>query len=285
MYSERVYSNAKLNIGLNILNKREDNYHNIDSIMVPIDLFDIMEIFIYNESGNLEIETSSKDVPLDEKNIIYKVYNIFYKKLKIEKKKIKVKLIKNIPIFSGLGGGSSNGALFLKILNKYHNDILSVDDMLDLSKNVGADIPFFIYNTSARVTGIGEKIKIIKNNLKSEIILIKPNFGISTKEAYENFSNIQNIKYANIEKIIEGLENDNIELVENNIENVLEQSISKNKYIENFKKEFLYSFKDIKIYMSGSGSCFYIFNKNKENLEIKIKEKFKNLFIKSCKLV
>lgn len=290
MYKDLIKSNAKLNFGLNILNKRDDNYHNIDSIFVPIDLYDDLEINYTGKNGKIIIHTYSINKISTEENIIYKVYNEFYKNLKLkknntEKKEVIVKLKKNIPIFSGLGGGSSNGAFFLKSLNKYYGNIFSIEEMINFSKNISADIPFFLYNTPSRIKGIGEIIEEIKINFKVNIILIKPNFGISTKLAYENIKKIDNVKYSNIEKVVEGLKKNDVKLVESNIENVLDQGLFTNNDIIEFKKKFTLLFENIKLNMSGSGSCFYIFDYYNSNLIEKLKFSFPEFLIIKCKLV
>ena len=125
----KVFSNAKINIGLNVFEKNEDGYHDIDSIMVPVTLADEMEIEIYNESGNLEIECSEKKIPTDERNILYKTYKVFFENIETKELKIKVLLKKNIPSEAGLGGGSSNAAFFLKVLNEYSGNIYSLEEL------------------------------------------------------------------------------------------------------------------------------------------------------------
>lgn len=107
-----VLSNAKINLGLNVYDKCEDGYHNIDTIMLPITIYDKLSIEFFEEKGNLEIECSDSKIPIDERNILYKTYKIFYEKLEKEGDKIKVFLKKIIPSEAGLGGGSSNSATF-----------------------------------------------------------------------------------------------------------------------------------------------------------------------------
>ena len=277
---KRIKSNAKINIGLDVVRKREDGYHELDMIMVPIDLYDIIDVEISDEPGELSISTNKKEIPVDSSNIMAKVYNKFYEKSGIEKKKMSIYLEKNIPFSAGLGGGSGNGAEIIKFLNSYHGNRFSEEELINMTMNIGADIPFFIVNKSARVKGIGEKIEIIENNSDFRIILVKPNFGINTKYAYSLVADLKEKKRVNIEEIVVGLKNRDISKIENNIENSIWQAVrEKYENVINFEK-ILKQEKE-KFYMSGSGSCYFIIvNKEiSEEIYLKIVEKFKECFV------
>ncbi len=275
-----VNSNAKINLGLNITGKTENNYHLLDMIMAPVSLSDKLDINFFEKEGNLEIETNKSYIPKDKRNIIYKIYDAYYYNTGLQKQKVSVYLSKTIPSQAGLGGGSSNGAFFLKALNEFHNNYLSLEEMIDLGKEVGADIPFFLINKTSRVKGIGEKLEVLENNLDTKILLIKPKFGISTVEAYKGYSKLTEKKWADIEKIIIGLKENNINEVNLNIENNLQQSaLVLDKRIKSFEEgleEIDTNFK-----MSGSGSCYYLLTKREtsQNLYRRVKEKFDDCFI------
>ncbi|MCQ8211978.1 4-(cytidine 5'-diphospho)-2-C-methyl-D-erythritol kinase [Cetobacterium somerae] len=254
-----LQSNAKINIGLNIVGVLENGYHLLDMTMIPIDLCDKLTIKIEDKIGDLKIKTNKKDIPVDSSNILYKIYKKFYEKAKLDSLEIEIFLEKIIPHQAGLGGGSSNGAVFLNFLNNYHQNILSFQELVDLGKSVGADVPFFILNKPARVQGIGEELKEIKNNLKVSLVLIKPPFGVSTIEAYKEIKNIKNPQKSNIDQIIIGLEENNLALVEKNIENNLEEALlQSDKNLIEFRKRLL-EVEDLKFFMSGSGSAYYAF--------------------------
>jgi len=279
-----IKANAKINIGLNIVDKLPNGYHLLDMTMIPISLSDILTIDIEDENGILEISSNDKDMPLDESNIVYKIYNMFYERTGLEKRKIHMYIDKNIPSQAGLGGGSSDGAAFLNFLNEFHEFPLSEEQCIEYSKSIGADIPFFIVNRPARVRGIGEKLDIINNKISKELILIKPKFGVSTVEAYGNFSKIVDKKDSKIDEIIKGLEIDELELIESNIENHLEQGLLlTNKDIIEFRNK-LDLLKDKKFYMSGSGSCYYTLVDKTEAIQLyeKLKVKFEDSMIYLC---
>ena len=289
MNKYKIFSNAKINIGLNVFQKEDDGYHNIDSIMAPIDLSDEMDITFYSNSGDLKIECSDKNIPTDERNILYKTYKAFFEENKKEKEKIDIILKKNIPSEAGLGGGSSNAAFFLKLLNKHYGNVYNESELQELAMKIGSDVPFFIKNKTARVGGKGNKVDLIENNLKDSIILIKPlDFGVSTKEAYESFDNLKEVKYANFDKIIECLKDNNRIALENSIENSLEQGILETDINIKMLKITLNSvISGKKFFMSGSGSTYYTFvtELEKSQIETRLKTFIDNVKIIICKTI
>jgi 4-diphosphocytidyl-2-C-methyl-D-erythritol kinase len=273
-------SNGKINIGLNVTGVLPNGYHLLDMIMVPISLIDRITGEIEDITGTLEIKTNKADIPVNEDNILWKIYDKFYNESGLSKRKISLYLEKIIPHQAGLGGGSSNGAFLLKLLNEFHGNFFSQERLIEIGKSVGADIPFFLINRSARVRGIGEDIEIIENNLKNSIILIKPQFGVSTGKAYKNMSMLNNKRDANIDKIIFGLKNNRVDIVEDNVENHLEQGLLlEDENIIEFRKKLAEL--NMKFFMSGSGSAYYTFVTQEESEEAvtRIKE-----YLNSCEV-
>ena len=273
-------SNGKINIGLNVTGVLPNGYHLLDMIMIPISLSDKITGEIEDISGTLEIKTNKADIPVNEDNILWKIYDKFYNESGLSRRKISLYLEKIIPHQAGLGGGSSNGAFLLKLLNEFHGNFFSQERLIEIGKSVGADIPFFLINKSARVRGIGEDIEIIENNLKNSIILIKPQFGVSTGKAYKNMSMLNNKRDANIDKIIFGLKDNRVDIVEENIENHLEQGLLlEDENIIEFRKKLAEL--NMKFFMSGSGSAYYTFVTQEESEEAvtRIKE-----YLNSCEV-
>ena len=262
MNKYKVFSNGKINIGLNVFEKNEDGYHDIDSIMVPVTLADEMEIEIYNESGNLEIECSEKKIPTDERNILYKTYKVFFENIETKELKIKVLLKKNIPSEAG--------------------NIYSLEELEKISMRIGSDVPFFIKNKTARVGGKGEKIREVENNLEDGLILIKPEFGVSTKEAYNNFDNLDEKKYSNFDEIESCLKTNNRVGIEKNIENSLEQAIENNIDIKILKMTLNAVLPNKRFFMSGSGSTYYTFVTETERAQVETRLK---TFVDNVKII
>lgn len=276
-------SNAKINIGLNVTGVLSNGYHLLDMVMVPISLTDRLDGEIFDEEGELEITTNKPSIPTGKENILWKIYNKFYEMSGLPRKRIKLHLEKVIPHEAGLGGGSSNGAFFLKELNSYHNNFFSLEELIEIGKSIGADIPFFIVNKPSRVKGIGEEIEVIENNLDRDIILIKPNFGVSTAKAYKNMYMLNNKVDADIDKIVCGLRDNDITLVEESIENHLEQGLLlEDSNIIEFRKR-LSNIPNMKFFMSGSGSAYYTFVENGEREVKAVKEQLQHCEVHLCR--
>jgi len=266
------FPNAKINLGLNVISKKNNGYHNLESCFCPINLFDIIEI---KKSNTLSFRTSGIKIPGKSKeNIIFKIID----EIKTKVKPLDIFLYKNIPIGSGLGGGSSNATFSLLTINKLLNLKIKKNELFRITKKVGSDCPFFINNEVSYVRGTGniiEKINIDIYNKK--IIIIIPNLHISTKEAFKKIS-INKPKYS-IKTI---LENESIEKWEKYIFNDFENyTFFKYNFLKKIK-ESLYNYGALFSSLSGTGSAIYgIFNK-----DVTIDEnKFKNCSLIEAKVL
>ena len=252
------YSNAKINIGLNVLSKREDGYHNINSFFYPIPLSDILEVVPAKGYNKINVSYSGL-IQYIENDLIVKAYDILSKNHKIPS--IDVHLHKNIPIGSGLGGGSSNAAHILKILNRLFSLDLSIAELISYSKKIGSDCPFFIINSCSLISGIGDVIKPLNFRLDFDfIVILKPNNILSTKDVFKNFhlKKIQNHIIKTMSKICTHLKT---------ILNQLQK-----KFVQ--KLETAKSFKKMGatyISMTGSGSAVYGFFNKKPIIPKRIK--------------
>lgn len=259
---EQIYmkARAKINLCLNVINKREDNYHNIKSIFQKINLYD--EIYIRKIATNeLKLITNVNELNNDE-NIICKAYNKLKEKYKIAG--VEVKLNKKIPMQAGLAGGSTDCAAFILCINKLFCLNLSKKEIEKLSISLGADVVPCLYNKALLVEGIGDIIKEIETNFKYYILIIKPNISNNTKEMYSKLDEKKEIKQIdNSNKILKALKENNIELFRNNLYNVFEEAIENKDIIENIKNEFIKN-GAISTLMTGSGSCVYGIYKNKD---------------------
>ena len=241
-----LYPNAKINIGLNITEKLKSGYHNIESCFCPVSLFDIIEV---KESDSSElIETGIPIKCKEEDNLILKVLNNLP-----QRKNYKIHLHKNIPIGSGLGGGSSDSAILLKYLNAENESKLSKKNLYSIANRIGSDCPFFIDNKIKYVTGTGnilDKINIDMNN--KYIIIYCPNEKISTAEAYNTIKP----KKGNY-NLKEVLENENLENWDKYVKNDFEPfTMKKIKGLKKIKNSFIDEGAKF-VSLTGSGSSIF----------------------------
>lgn len=180
----KLLAPAKINIGLIVKEKLPSGYHLIETIMVPIKLFDILTIS--KKEKGIYFNTNSTRIPMDKNNLVMKAAMLFFKATKI-KGGAEIYLQKKIPIKAGLGGGSSDAAHTLLGLNRIYGDILSLKQLCKLAINIGMDVPFFLYETPCYATGQGEILRPIILS-KLYVILYIPNYGISTKWAYDKIN-------------------------------------------------------------------------------------------------
>ena len=244
-----LFPSAKINIGLNILSKREDGYHNISSFFYPVSsCVDILEI---TEQEDFSFESSGIEIPKGE-NLCEKAFYLLRKDFPFSN--VHIHLHKQIPIGAGLGGGSADASFTLKGLNKLFELEISSKKLEEYVLQLGADCPFFIDNTPKYMEGIGEKMTSIDLNLsRFEIRLINPKIHISTAAAYRGIT--PQIPKTNLLDLI----NQPMENWKREIKNDFEESIfEKHSKLQSIKQQL---YKDGAIYasMSGSGSTLYGF--------------------------
>jgi 4-diphosphocytidyl-2-C-methyl-D-erythritol kinase len=187
MKSITLLSPAKINLTLEVLERRTDGYHEIRSIIQPVNLFDEVKVEIEQGKG-VEIESAGLKIPQGEENIAWKAADIFIKENGLNIR-VRVSINKKIPLSAGLGGGSGNASAVLLGLNRITKR-LSEDELLKLSPTIGADVAFFIHCRSAIAQGIGEKITLLNDFPLLYYIVINPGFEVSTKKIYELWDRI-----------------------------------------------------------------------------------------------
>ena len=176
---------AKINFGLQLLYKRPDGFHELQTILQMIALFDEMEFFVGN--GDIKLICNKPGVPADESNLVFKAANALREKFPVKTRSgVIIQLKKNIPAGAGLGGGSGNAALALLGLNKFWDLGLNCDELITFAVSLGSDVPFFLVSPTALGTGRGDKIVKIISPRKTAIIVVFPGFSISTAWVYQN---------------------------------------------------------------------------------------------------
>lgn len=271
-----VRSPAKINICLNVTGKRDDSYHLLDMVILPLELHDSM-LFSRLPAGN------DNFVTIDDYfvgTITYNLVTLAMEKLKAYKPykdTFRVVIHKNIPMQSGLGGGSSNAAYALVALNKHLHLGLSDDELIELGKSLGADIPFFIKGKPSRCRGIGEKLDPVKIKNDYYVLLVKPSEGCSTKGVYE-VSDTMNLPTGNVEQVIKALEEGDDDLLASSIFNALEEpAMSLVPEIRKIKEELLAAGLKI-VQMTGSGSAVFAMSTDKRKLN-EIAKQFENRYL------
>lgn len=251
----KVKCPAKINLTLEVLDKRPDGFHNIRSVMQTISLFDVLTIDV-KKSDELKINLSgtSKEIPYNEKNLVYKAGVLFCERLK-QNFEINVHMEKNIPVAAGLAGGSTDGAGMLFGLNEILNKPLSRNELHELCAKLGSDLNFCLEGGCKLATGRGEILKDLPFR-EFDVSLIKPeNFGISAGEAYKKYAEMKNKPNLNMtEKYING----DYSAIYNDLETAV---INDYPELQKIKKSYPKSI------MSGSGSTFFILQ-NKLNKKI-----------------
>ena len=245
-----VFPNAKINIGLNIVSRRSDGYHNIESIMIPIPWRDILEIVpASGENSTLTINGREVNCPV-EKNLVMKAYRAMEKEYQLPP--VNIYLHKIIPDGAGLGGGSADAAFTLIALNEVFELNASKEDLAKIASTIGADCPFFIYNTPKLATGIGTDFSDINLDLKGyKILVIKPQVSVPTAQAYAGVTPCE--PSTPLKELIMHP----IEEWQNSIANDFEKSIFPIHPIINNIKQTLIEMGADYASMSGSGSAVY----------------------------
>lgn len=173
-------SYAKINLGLNVLEKLDNGYHSIESGFCFIEWSDRFEV----KAGRMHLEMSDPKIPVDESNLIVKAIRLLQQEAGL-KDEYNIKVEKNIPTGAGLGGGSSNAATALRMMNKIANLGLSQNDLIEFGKKLGADVPFFIKGKPGFATGLGHEIEELNIQPDAWIVTVYPNIESSTAEAYQ----------------------------------------------------------------------------------------------------
>ncbi len=255
---------AKINFGLNIISKREDGYHNIETIFYPVK--DLYDEICFSRSNKFEFSCSDKNLE-SEGNLIVKAKNILEADSK-KKLNVKIELHKKIPLGAGLGGGSSDAAATLLSLNEMFQLKYDLEKLKNFALQLGSDVPFFISAKPAFAESRGEKLTLIDFQIPYPIVLVNPGIHISTAEAYKNIKSkpaMFNLKDLTNIKLTEP--SDYITKVTNDFE---EYAFNKHPEIEEIK-EMLYGFGAKFSLMTGSGSTvFGIFNSFNEAEKAKV---------------
>lgn len=249
-----VKAPAKINLSLDVLYKRPDNYHEVEMIMTTVDLADRIGLES-RKDGQIKILSSDNFVPDDHRNFAYQAAELLKNTYGI-KEGVTISIEKQIPIAAGLAGGSSDAAATLRGLNELWNLNLSLDELAEHATKIGSDVSFCVYGGTALATGRGEKIQELSAPPTCWVVLAKPKIGVSTADVYGGLK-IDGLVHPNTQQMIESIKSDNYALMCESLGNVLETvTFDLHPEVITIKEQMLRFGADAAL-MSGSGPTVF----------------------------
>jgi 4-diphosphocytidyl-2-C-methyl-D-erythritol kinase len=258
MNSVKLIARGKINLSLDVLAKRPDNYHELKMIMQTIDICDT--VTLESTKGGIEVSCNNRWVPCGPGNIAYKAAELLKSKYAINSG-VRITIDKRIPVAAGLAGGSSDAAAVIKGMNLLFSLGLGDVELMDTGKVIGADVPYCIKGGTMLAEGIGEILTSLKPLGRVDIVLIKPKIGLSTAWVYKNLNISEIADRPDTGMLIQAISNSNVSTLAKNMKNVLETvSIRKHEIIKKAKERLL-ELGALGSMMSGSGpTVFGIFS-------------------------
>ena len=273
-------SPCKVNLILNILGQRADGFHELETVMQPVNLCD--ELTFERAGAGLQLTCSHPELPCDSKNLVHRAATAFLAAAKISDG-VRIHLQKNLPLAGGIGGGSANAAVTFSALNELFGQPLPLEKLHELAAALGSDVPFFLYDQPALATGRGEKVQALENfpALKGKaFFLVHPGFGISTPWSYQNlarFPKDQNGTPGRAQKLVSHLQTGDLKTAAGEFYNSLEAPAFDKFPVLQLYQEFLRENGALVSLMSGSGSTTFAIAENLAAAEA-LAEKFKSQF-------
>ena len=242
---------AKINLGLDVVSRREDGYHEVRMVMQTIHLYDRLEISKKETSG-IELETNLSYLPVNENNLVYRAGKLLMDEFHIEEG-VKVFLNKRIPVAAGMAGGSTDAAAMLYGMNELFELGLSRDELMERGVKIGADVPYCLMRGTALAEGIGEKLTPLAPMVKCPVLIAKPPISVSTKFVYQNLKLDAQTVHPDIDRLIADIEEKDLTSIAADMGNVLETVTIPNYPVVAEVKEQMMKSGAINSLMSGSG--------------------------------
>ena len=261
----RLRAFAKINLGLDILRKREDGYHEVRMIMQTIQMYDVLEMKKVKKPG-ISLSVNYPYIPSDERNLVYKAANLLMDEFQV-KEGVDIRLEKFIPVAAGMAGGSSDAAAAMVGINHLFKLGLSEKDLMDRAVNIGADVPYCIMRGTALAEGIGEKLTRIAQVPDCYVLIGKPGIGVSTKTAYESLQLDKIQSHPDIDGMIRDIENGNLLAMTDKMGNVFESGIIGKYPVIGEIKDLMEANGALKAMMSGSGPTVFGIFDDREKME------------------
>lgn len=246
---------AKINLGLDVVRKREDGYHEVRMIMQTVGIFDRLELKMQAEPG-IRVSTNLSFLPNDESNLVYKAARLLMDEKGV-KEGLSIQLEKHIPVAAGMAGGSSDAAAVLVGVNRMFNMGFSMEELMKRGVKIGADVPYCVMRGTALSEGIGEILAPLPPMPDCSILVAKPPVSVSTKFVYENLHVDSLAKHPDIDGMIKAIREESLSGIVKRMENVLETVTEKNYPVIRELKEYMMGAGAMGALMSGSGPTVF----------------------------
>lgn len=245
---------AKINLGLDILRKRDDSFHDIEMVMTSVDLADRLHIETIPENV-IRIETNKAFLPIDKRNHVYQGIELLKNRFGISEG-VHVTLHKQIPVAAGLAGGSTDCAAVLRGLNKLWKLNLTLEELAQLGSEVGTDVPYCIYGKTAYVTGRGDEIELLPTMPQCWVVLVKPRMSVSTRTVFAELD-METVMHYDIANLAEAIRKQNYEKMIHYMGNSLEEiTMNRHPIVQQIKERMVRYGADVSL-MSGSGPTVF----------------------------
>lgn len=246
---------AKVNLGLDVLRRRQDGYHEVRMIMQSVDLYDVLT-FEKTEAAGIVIRTNKKNIPTDQRNLIYKAVDLLMQKYSITDG-LCVTLEKRIPMAAGMAGGSTDAAAVFVAMNELFSLHMTQESMCELAVTIGADVPYCIVGGTVLAEGIGEKLTKLADAPACTLLIAKPSVGVSTKYVYENLHADKLRQHPDVDGMLTAIYEDDLDGVAKRLGNVLETVTVKAYPVIEKLKSWMMEHGAVNALMSGSGPTVF----------------------------
>ena len=276
---------AKLNLTLDVQGKREDGYHDLQSVMQTVSVRDDIEIDV-GTGKPWKLICDKAGIPCDERNLAWKAAKVYCEALNKDPGGLEIRITKRIPSGAGMGGGSADAAAVLRALNDYYGNPLSIMALAELGAEVGSDVPFCVVCGTAMCEGRGERLRKLPDMPDCIIVVCKPEFSVSTPELYKKIDEVTIANRPDNRAMERALLAGDLEKVAHNLCNVFDPVVTADHLELNYIKSIFHQYGAVGYQMTGSGSaCFAIVSEFEVAAVIcaMLKENYPNIFI--CKPV
>ena len=272
---------AKINLTLDVLGKRPDGYHDLQSVMQTISIRDDIEIDI-GTGKPWSLQCTKEGIPLDERNLAWMAAKVFFETVNIDPDGIEIRITKRIPSQAGLGGGSADAAAVLRALNRHYNSRFSIFALAELGSLIGSDVPFCVLCGTAMVEGRGERLRKLPDMPECCFVVCKPPFSASTPELYRKLDESEIAKRPDNTAMEAALIAGDLGKIAENVWNVFDPVVTADHLELNYIKSICNSYGSLAQQMTGSGSAVFAILPNFEYAAVvcnMLKENYPEIFI------